>query len=74
LKGICGVEKNLTDLSSIYIEETFEKPGDFHHPQKDDGLFCSDWWLPARRACALEGTEKKPIVFRSRGVMQRSLI
>ncbi|MGM0383018.1 MAG: hypothetical protein ACQEQO_05955 [Thermodesulfobacteriota bacterium] len=19
--------------------ETFEKPGDFHHPQKDDGLF-----------------------------------
>ncbi|MFO8164747.1 MAG: hypothetical protein R6T98_09460 [Desulfatiglandales bacterium] len=27
---------------------------------------------PARRAYAPEGTEKKPIVFRSRGVMQRS--
>ncbi|MFO8165058.1 MAG: hypothetical protein R6T98_11065 [Desulfatiglandales bacterium] len=30
-------------------------------------------WPPARRAYAPEGTEKKPIVFRSRGVMQRSL-
>jgi len=27
---------------------------------------------PARRAYAPEGTEKKPIIFRSRGVMQRS--
>ncbi|MFO8163236.1 MAG: hypothetical protein R6T98_01730 [Desulfatiglandales bacterium] len=27
---------------------------------------------PARRAYAPEGTEKKPIVFRSIGVMQRS--
>ncbi|MGM0382482.1 MAG: hypothetical protein ACQEQO_03175, partial [Thermodesulfobacteriota bacterium] len=27
---------------------------------------------PARRAYAPEGTEKKPIVFRSTGVMQRS--
>ncbi|MGM0383368.1 MAG: hypothetical protein ACQEQO_07760, partial [Thermodesulfobacteriota bacterium] len=31
-------------------------------------------WPPARRAYAPEGTEKKPIVFRSRGVMQRSLV
>ncbi|MFO8165274.1 MAG: hypothetical protein R6T98_12195 [Desulfatiglandales bacterium] len=29
---------------------------------------------PARRAYAPEGTEKKPIVFRSIGVMQRSLL
>ncbi|MGM0384339.1 MAG: hypothetical protein ACQEQO_12745 [Thermodesulfobacteriota bacterium] len=29
---------------------------------------------PARRAYAPEGTEKKPIVFRSIGVLQRSLI
>jgi hypothetical protein len=22
-----------------FTGETFEKPGDFHHPQKNDGLF-----------------------------------
>jgi hypothetical protein len=33
------VEQNLTDLSSIYTGKTFEKRGDFHHPQKDDELF-----------------------------------
>jgi hypothetical protein len=27
-----------SDISSLPIE-TFEKPGDFHHPQKDDELF-----------------------------------
>jgi len=29
------------------MSETFEKLGDFHHPQKDDGLFWSDWWKGA---------------------------
>jgi len=29
-------------------------------------------WPPARRAYAPEGTEKKPIVFRSKGFMQSS--
>jgi len=35
------------DLWKQCISETFEKPGDFHHPQKDDGLFWSDWWKGA---------------------------
>jgi len=35
-----------SDISSLPIE-TFEKPGDFHHPQKDDELFWSDWWKGA---------------------------
>jgi hypothetical protein len=62
---------------------------------KDEGLFGSDWWIPARRgsrsegaklphgyvaektnpgasASGGEGTEKKPIVFRLIGFMQRS--
>jgi hypothetical protein len=28
------------DIAQYFLyKETFEKPGDFHHPQKDDGLF-----------------------------------
>ncbi|MGM0384185.1 MAG: hypothetical protein ACQEQO_11930, partial [Thermodesulfobacteriota bacterium] len=25
--------------TALLYSETFEKPGDFHHPQKDDGFF-----------------------------------
>jgi len=105
-----SAQPGFTHLKTKKRDETeiFVKPGDFHNPQKDDGLFWSDWWPPARRASRSErpkiphgyvaekispkasassltpswrglrpgreglrpgGNWKKPIVFRSRGVM-----
>jgi hypothetical protein len=35
----CGAQYTILKRLITGPCETFEKPGDFHHPQKDDGLF-----------------------------------
>jgi len=39
---------------SFHASETVDKRDNFCHRMKDDGLFWSDWWPPARRASRSE--------------------